>query len=173
MIINLLHLEEGEKVNAVFPVQEYDAKSCLTFATKKGMIKRTLVSEYENIRKNGIVAIKLVDDDELISVKMTDEKDKAIFITQQGMGIAFSLKKVRIMGRVLMHCVFLTIANGFLCLMEKRRTVIFVFITWDKENLIKTISFHIQMKGRGLYILLRSEERRVGKECRSRWSPYH
>ena len=68
-IINLLHLEEGEKVNAVFPVQEYDAESCLTFATKKGMIKRTLVSEYENIRKNGIVAIKLVDDDELISFR--------------------------------------------------------------------------------------------------------
>ena len=128
-IINLLHLEEGEKVNAVFPVQEYDVESCLTFATKKGMIKRTLVSEYENIRKNGIVAIKLVDDDELISVKMTDEKDKAIFITQQGMGIAFPLKKVRIMGRA-------TQGVRGITLREEDNVVSFEILEKDKDVLI-------------------------------------
>ena len=98
-IINLLHLSQGEKVTAVFPLRDYDENSCLTFVTKKGMVKRTLLSEYDNIRKKGIIAINLEEDDELISVKLTDPDDNAILVTEKGMAIAFALSDARVMGR--------------------------------------------------------------------------
>lgn len=98
-IVNLLNLEKGEKVSAVIPIEEYDPESNLIFATKKGLIKKTKMDLYKNIRKNGIIAISLKDEDELIAVKKTDGVKEIIIATANGMAIRFSEKDVRETGR--------------------------------------------------------------------------
>ena len=100
-IINLLpRLEEGEQVETAIPVHEFDDQHYLVFVTKKGLIKKTVLSEYSNIRVNGIRAIKLEDGDELISTKMSDGKQVIMIATANGQACRFNEKEVRAMGRV-------------------------------------------------------------------------
>ena len=101
-IVNLLQLQAGEKITAVVPMKEYDEDKFLLMATKGGMVKKTPMQEYENVRKNGLQAIVLKDGDELIEVKATDNTEDVFLITRKGMCIRFHETDVRITGRVSM-----------------------------------------------------------------------
>lgn len=98
-IINLLPLEGDEKITAVIPIKEFNADHYLFMATKKGIVKKTELMEYDTARKGGLIAISLDDDDELIGVKFTDGSNKIIMGTRDGMAIVFSEEDVRSMGR--------------------------------------------------------------------------
>ncbi|SFJ90956.1 DNA gyrase subunit A [Paenibacillus sp. UNC496MF] len=98
-IINLLQIEQGETVNAVIPVESFEPDRYLFFATKNGIVKKTPLDDYANIRKVGLIAINLREDDDLIGVKLTDGKQEIIMGTSQGMSIRFPEQDVRPMGR--------------------------------------------------------------------------
>lgn len=98
-IINLLEIEPGEQINAVIPVESFDMDKNLIFATRKGIIKKTLLEEYTNIRRGGLIAITLREDDEVISVKLSNGNQDIMMGTEMGMSIRFSEKDVRAMGR--------------------------------------------------------------------------
>ncbi|MDF2835811.1 MAG: gyrase, subunit [Paenibacillus sp.] len=98
-IINLIQIEQGETVNAVIPVQAFDADHYLFFATRQGVVKKTPLDDYINIRKVGLIAISLREDDDLIGVKLTDGNQEIIMGTALGMSIRFSENDVRSMGR--------------------------------------------------------------------------
>jgi len=100
-IINLLpRLEEGEYVETAIPIHEFDDEHYLVFATRKGIIKKTVLSAYSNIRVNGVRAIKLDEDDELISTKLSDGKQTIMIATANGQACRFHESEVRPMGRV-------------------------------------------------------------------------
>ena len=101
-IINLLELDKGEKVTAVFPIKEYDEDLYLTMVTKKGMIKKTELAAYENIRKGGLIAVGLREDDELMGVYVTKDTDHILIGTRKGQAIRFETSEVRPMGRTAM-----------------------------------------------------------------------
>lgn len=101
-IINLLQLLPGEKITAVIPMREYDENKFLFMATKGGMVKKTPMGDYANVRKNGLQAIVLRDGDELIEVKATDNSKDIFLITRKGMCIRFHETDVRVTGRVSM-----------------------------------------------------------------------
>ena len=98
-IVNLLQLNPGEKISALIPVKEYENEKNLFMVTKKGTIKKTKVTEYSNIRKNGLIAINLRDDDELIEVKITDKNTDIFLVTKYGQCIRFKETDVRNTGR--------------------------------------------------------------------------
>lgn len=98
-IVNLLQLESREKVTAVIPIKGYDDDKYMFFATQHGLVKKTPLSEYSSYRKNGLQAIGLREDDELIGVKLTEGNDEMIMVTQKGYSIRFKEDDVRSMGR--------------------------------------------------------------------------
>ncbi len=98
-IINLIQMNPGEKINAMIPVTEYDNEHNLFMVTKKGTVKKTKITEYGNIRKNGLIAVNLKDDDELIEVKTTSKDSEIFLITKYGMCIRFKETDVRATGR--------------------------------------------------------------------------
>jgi DNA gyrase subunit A len=98
-IINLIQIEQGEIVNAVIPVESFESEQYLFFATKQGIVKKTSIQDYSNIRKGGLIAINLRDDDDLIGVKLTDGNQGIIMGTKLGMSIHFPEQDVRSMGR--------------------------------------------------------------------------
>ena len=99
-LINLLKLEKGEKITAVLQVREYNPEKFLFMATKKGIVKKVQLSEFNTNRKLGVIALKLDDDDELIGVKQTDGKKKIVLGTKNGYAIIFDEEEVRPMGRI-------------------------------------------------------------------------
>ena len=101
-IINLLQLLPGESITAIIPMKEYDDDKFLFMATKNGMVKKTPMMEYANVRKNGLQAIVLREDDELIEVKATDNSKDIFLITKMGQCIRFNETDVRVTGRVSM-----------------------------------------------------------------------
>ncbi len=98
-IINLIQLLPGESISAVIPIRTYDENRYLFMATKNGIVKKTAIREYANIRKVGLQAINLREDDELIEVKSTNDKKEIIMVTKQGQCIRFHEKDVRPTGR--------------------------------------------------------------------------
>ena len=98
-IINLLQLMPGERITAVIPINKYEQGQYLMMATKKGLVKKTPIQEYENVRKTGLAAINLRDDDELIEVKFTNNKKDILLITRDGQCIRFKETDVRVTGR--------------------------------------------------------------------------
>jgi len=98
-IVNLLKLAEGEKVTAIIPVKEDDYRGNLMMATRKGLIKKTALAEFESIRKVGKKAIILLEDDELMSVQHTSGRDEILLASHEGKCIRFSEENVRRMGR--------------------------------------------------------------------------
>jgi DNA gyrase subunit A len=98
-IINLIQIEQGEIVNAVIPVESFESEQYLFFATKQGIVKKTPINDYSNIRKGGLIAIHLREDDDLIGVKLTDGNKAIIMGTKLGMSIHFPEQDVRSMGR--------------------------------------------------------------------------
>ena len=99
-IVNLLQLLPGEKITAIIPMKEYDEDKYLFMATKNGMVKKTPMTEYANVRKNGLQAIVLREGDELIEVKATDNTEDIILATKKGMCIRFKETDERETGRV-------------------------------------------------------------------------
>ncbi|EJW18826.1 DNA gyrase subunit A [Paenibacillus alvei] len=98
-IINLIQIEQGETISAVIPVVEFESDKYLFFATQQGIVKKTPLDDYVNIRKGGLIAINLRDDDALIGVRLTDGEQEIIMGTKMGMSIRFSENDVRSMGR--------------------------------------------------------------------------
>ncbi len=98
-IVNLLSLDPGEKISAVIPIQNFAEGKYLLMATKNGLIKKTSLLEYNSARKTGLQGINLKDDDELISVRLTDGEDNVVLVTHNGMSITFDEKDVRPIGR--------------------------------------------------------------------------
>ncbi|MCQ2081470.1 MAG: DNA gyrase subunit A [Lachnospiraceae bacterium] len=111
-IINLLQLNPGEKISALIPVKEYEEEKNLFMVTKKGTIKKTKVTEYSTIRKNGLIAINLRDDDELIEVKITDKDTEVFLVTKYGLCIRFNETDVRNTGRSSMGVRGMNLADG-------------------------------------------------------------
>ncbi|MBE5938332.1 MAG: DNA gyrase subunit A [Lachnospiraceae bacterium] len=101
-IINLLELQAGEKITAVIPIRGFEDERYLTMATKRGMVKKTRVDEYRNIRRSGLQAINLKEDDELIEVKITDDTKEIFLVSKNGMCIRFKETDVRRTGRTSM-----------------------------------------------------------------------
>ena len=101
-IVNLLYLEPNEKITAVIPIKEFSEDGYLVMATKNGMIKKSELSQFNTSRKAGLIAITIKDEDELISVKLTNGNKELILVTVGGMSIRFSEGDVRNMGRTAM-----------------------------------------------------------------------
>ena len=98
-IVNLLSLDNGEKISAVIPISNFAEGKYLLMATRNGFIKKTALNEYVSARKSGLLAITLREDDELIDVRLTDGQDNVVLVTKCGMCITFDEKDVRPMGR--------------------------------------------------------------------------
>jgi len=101
-IVNLLQLNPGEKISAIIPIKEYEENKNLFMVTKKGIVKKTPVIEFSHVRKNGLAAINLRDDDELIEVKLTEATSHIFLVTKYGMCIRFEETDVRSTGRTSM-----------------------------------------------------------------------
>ena len=101
-IINLLQLQPEEKITAVITLKEFDENKYLFMATKHGIVKKTSISEYQNIRKTGLQAINLREEDELIEVKVTNKEKDIILVTKNGLCIRFNENDVRPTGRTSM-----------------------------------------------------------------------
>ena len=110
-IINLLSLQPGEKITAVIPMKEYEEGKYLFMATKNGLVKKTSIREYANVKKSGLVAINLRDNDELIEVKYTNNEQDVFLITKYGMCIRFRETDVRATGRASMGVIGMNLAD--------------------------------------------------------------
>ena len=111
-IVNLLQLLPGEKITAIIPMREYNEEKYLFMSTKGGMVKKTPMCEYENVRKNGLQAIVLKEQDELIEVKATDNTEDIFLISKNGMCIRFHETDVRVTGRVSMGVIGMRLEEG-------------------------------------------------------------
>ena len=111
-IINLLQLTPGEKISAMIPISEYEEGKNLFMITKKGIAKKTPVIEFSNVRKTGLAAINLREDDELIEVKTTDADSEIFLVTKYGMCIRFKETDVRAMGRTAMGVIGMNLEDG-------------------------------------------------------------
>lgn len=98
-IVNLLELDKDETITTVFPVKEFEENMYLTMVTKKGIIKKTPLKDFRNIRKGGLIALSLSEEDELVAVHQTSSQDSILVATQNGQGIMFDSTDVRPMGR--------------------------------------------------------------------------
>ena len=111
-IVNLLQLAPGEKITAMIPIREYDENKNLFMVTREGIVKKTSLMEYSNVRKNGLTAINLKEGDELIEVKTTDEDSEIFLVTKQGMCILFKETDVRATGRSSMGVIGMNLDPG-------------------------------------------------------------
>lgn len=111
-IINLLQLNPNEKITAMIPIKDYAEDKNLFMVTKKGIVKKTSLMEYSNVRKNGLAAINLREDDELIEVKTTDKNSEIFLVTKLGMCIRFKETDVRATGRSSMGVIGMNLSDG-------------------------------------------------------------
>ena len=111
-IINLLQLQPGEKITAVIPIREYTEGHFLFMATKKGIVKKTPITDYANVRKTGLAAINLREDDELIEVKKTDNNQDIFLVTKYGQCIRFKETYLRKTGRTSMGVIGMNLTDG-------------------------------------------------------------
>ena len=111
-IVNLLQMNPGEKITAIIPIKDFEENKNLFMITKNGIAKKTSVMEYMNVRKNGLAAIRLRDDDELIEVKITDKNTEIFLVTKHGMCIRFKETDVRATGRSSMGVIGMNLDDG-------------------------------------------------------------
>ena len=111
-IVNILQLNPGEKISAMIPIKDYEENKNLFMVTKKGIVKKTSVMEFSNVRKNGLAAINLRDDDELIEVKTTSKDTEIFLVTKHGMCIRFKETDVRPTGRSSMGVIGMNLSDG-------------------------------------------------------------
>ncbi|MBR6689138.1 MAG: DNA gyrase subunit A [Clostridia bacterium] len=132
-IVNLLQLDQDEKIAAVIPVKNFDEKLNVLMATKNGLVKKTPLSEYSNIRKTGIIGITLKDEDEIIDVRITDGTSDVILVTRTGLSIRFNEEEARPVGRTSMGVKGITLGkDDYVIGMEP--------ITTEKDNYILAIT---------------------------------
>ncbi len=132
-IVNLLQLAQDEKIAAVIPVREFTDNLNVLTATRSGLVKKTVLSEYSNIRKSGIQSITLKDDDEIVDVRITDGNSDIILVTNTGLSIRFKEDDVRAVGRTSMGVKGITLTgNDYVVGMEP--------ITTEKDNYILAIT---------------------------------
>ena len=132
-IVNLLQLDQDEKIKAVIPVKKFKDDLNVLMATKNGLVKKTALSEYSNIRKTGIIGITLKDDDEIIDVRITDGKSDVILVTRTGLSIRFNEEEARPVGRTSMGVKGINLAkDDYVIGMEP--------ITSEKDNYILAIT---------------------------------
>ena len=130
-IINLLQLDNDEKVTTIIPVGENEERKYLIMATKNGLIKKTALEEFESIRKVGKIAIKLVEDDQLIGVNLTNGEDEILLAASSGKCIRFNEQDVRVMGRV---------SQGVKSMTLEKDAVVVDMAVVDPESVLVTIS---------------------------------
>ncbi|MCM1412689.1 MAG: DNA gyrase subunit A, partial [Lachnospiraceae bacterium] len=111
-VVNLLQLAPGEKITAMIPLDGYGDDKNLFMVTRKGIVKKTSLAEFSNVRKKGLTAINLRDDDELIEVKTTDKESEIFLVTKQGMCIRFRETDVRNTGRITMGVIGMNLSDG-------------------------------------------------------------
>ena len=111
-IVNLIQLNPGEKISAIIPIKDYEENKNLFMVTRKGIVKKTSIVEYSNVRKNGLAAINLRDDDELIEVKITDKDTEIFLVTKYGMCIRFKETDVRATGRTSMGVIGMNLSDN-------------------------------------------------------------
>ena len=111
-IVNLLQMNPGEKITAIIPIKDFEEHKNLFMITRNGIAKKTSVMEYMNVRKNGLAAINLRDDDELIEVKITDKDTEIFLVTKHGMCIRFKETDVRATGRSSMGVIGMNLDDG-------------------------------------------------------------
>ena len=111
-IVNLLMLNPGEKITAIIPIKDYEENKNLFMVTRHGIVKKTSIMEYCNVRKNGLAAINLREDDELIEVKTTDQNTEIFLVTKHGMCIRFKETDVRATGRTSMGVIGMNLDDG-------------------------------------------------------------
>lgn len=111
-IVNLLQLTPGEKITAMIPIEDYNSGKNLFMVTRTGIVKKTSLIEYSNIRKKGLTAINLKEDDELIEVKTTDRDSEIFLVTKQGMCIRFKETDVRATSRSSMGVIGMNLSHG-------------------------------------------------------------
>lgn len=114
-IINLLQIEKGEKINSIISISNEHESEYLMFATKNGLVKKTPVGEYSNIRTSGKIAISLKDDDELIDVKISDGNNKVILGSTSGRMVVFNENEIRPMGRTASGVKGINLDGGYSC----------------------------------------------------------
>lgn len=98
-VVNLLQLMPGEKIEGMIPIESFDQGGSLIMATRNGLVKKTLLLDYQNIQKNGLIAINLREGDEMVGVKLAEEGSEVILVTRRGMSIRFEADMVRETGR--------------------------------------------------------------------------
>lgn len=111
-IVNLLQISGGEKITQIIPIKKNEEREFMTFVTKNGIIKKTELAQYENIRQSGLIAINLDEDDDLISVYLTNEEDEIISTTRKGKAIRINGKDVRPTGRSTRGVKLITLEDG-------------------------------------------------------------
>ena len=111
-IVNLLQISGGEKIPQIIPIKKNEEREFMTFVTKNGIIKKTELAQYENIRQSGLIAINLDEDDDLISVYLTNEEDEIISTTRKGKAIRINGKDVRPTGRSTRGVKLITLEDG-------------------------------------------------------------
>lgn len=154
-LVNLLQLGPDEHVTATMSVSNYDdSNEYLLLATKKGMVKKTPISEYKNVRKNGLIAITLREDDQLIEAKLINNEDDIMLGTKNAMAICFHSTDVRLTGRSSMGVKGITLgADDEVIGMQKLSQGSFVLVVSEKGmgKLTDVNSFKVQKRGgRGL-----------------------
>lgn len=149
-IINLLQLQPGEAVEAVIPIREYREDAYLLMATKKGLVKKTPLVDYANVRKSGLTAIMLREDDSLIEVKFTDGNQDVYLATKNGMCIRFSEKDIRATGRASMGVRGIKLMDGDEVIgMQLRTQGDYLLFASEKGLGKRTLCDEFKVQGRG------------------------
>ena len=149
-IINLIQVAPGERIQAVIPVKDVDNKKYIMMATRKGYIKKSLMDEFVNIRKGGLVAITLRDDDELIQAQLTDGDREIIMASHNGMAIRFHESEVRPMGRTAMGVKGMELDEGdYIIGMELVKEGAYVLSISENGYGKKTAVDEYRVQGRG------------------------
>ncbi len=149
-IVNLLQLNPGEKISAVIPIEDSEAEKNLLMVTKNGIVKKTPLSDFKNIRKNGLVAINIREDDELIEVKSTDASSEIFLVTKKGMCIRFKETDVRATGRASMGVIGMNLNKGDEIVgmqLEHQGEALLVVSEKGYGKRTKLDEFHVQKRG--------------------------
>ena len=149
-IINLLGINNDEIVTALIPVRTFSDDTYLVMATKNGIVKKTVLTAYDSSRKDGIIAIHLDDDDELIGVRMTKGKADLLLATAKGMVIRFSEQDVRVMGRIARGVKGITLSKGdYVQSMARTKENLHLLLVTDKGYGKRTPLKDFKVQNRG------------------------
>jgi DNA gyrase subunit A len=162
-LVNLLTLPPGEEVTAVFPIDKFTGEKYLVMVTKRGVIKKTKLEEFANVRRNGLIAINLDDGDELLAVDLSDGSRDIILASTRGMAVHFNEKDVRPMGRNARGVKAMTVENGDTIVAmdvieDQRREVLLVTsLAFGKRTPIAEYR-HTQRGGKGVKAFARQRD---------------